>query len=169
MKKPFESIVSICVLGCLIAAAEALALPGTAVYAAPSTQQGNVRLENLLKREQIILNNQQQRMSLSNQVVTAAQTWISNLQGRGKDVSALQSALAAFQSGLSQAQGSFNTAQSTLNTHAGFDANGKVTDAAQALATLTQAGRAERQFHLTITQATLDFRQAVRQYLQANK
>ena len=168
MKKTFVSSVSLCILGCVIAAVAALGLPGATVYAAPPAQ-GGIRLENLLKREQIILNNQQQRVELSNQVVTAAQTWIGNLQARGKDVSALQSALAAFQSGIAQAQGSLNTAQSTLNAHAGFDASGKVTDAAQALNTLKQAGRAERQFHLTITQATLDFRQAVRQYLQANK
>jgi len=169
MKKTVTVMVSLCVLSGLIVAALVLALPSATAYAAPPAQQGSVRLENLLKREQIILNNQQQRLDLSNQVVTAAQTWIGRLQAQGKDVSTLQSALAAFQAGIAQAQGSFNTAQSVLNTHAGFDANGKVTDAALALKTLIDAGKAERQFHLTITQATIDFRQAVQQYRQNNK
>ncbi len=168
MKKVLTAIISLCILSGLLSATIALALPSAVAYAAPP-EQGGIRLENLLMREKIILNNQRERLDLSNQAVAVAQTWINNLQGQGKDVSALQTALSAFQSGLAQAQTSFNTAQSTLNTHNGFDANGKVTDDAQAWQTLIQAGRAERQFHLTITQATINFRQAVRQYLQANK
>lgn len=168
MKKMLTSIMQICLLGCLIVAAVSVATPDATAYAA-TPEQGNIRLENLLMREQIVLNNQQQRLDLSNQVVTAAQTWIAHLQDQSKDVAALQDALAAFQAGISQAQTSFNTAQSTLSAHNGFDANGKVTDNVQALKTLTQAGQAERQFHLTITQATIDFRQAVQQYRQANQ
>ncbi len=171
MNKLFRTLIGAGVLAGLILAVVAVALPGTAAYAAPAgapLEQNGIRLENLLKREQIILNNQQERLNLSNQVVTAAQTWISRLQGQGKDVTALQNALTAFQARLAQAQTSFTTAQNTLNAHNGFDANGKVTDRAQALQMVTEAGRAERQFHLTITQATITFRQAVRQYRQAN-
>ena len=175
MKTMFGSLIRAGLAAGLILAVVAVALPGAFAYAAPAgapsnapLAQNGIRLENLLKREQIILSNQQERLNLSNQVVTAAQTWISRLQGQGKDVMALQNALTAFQAGLAQAQTSFTTAQNTLNAHSGFDANGKVTDRAQALQTVTEAGRAERQFHLTITQATITFRQAVRQYRQAN-
>jgi hypothetical protein len=167
MKRILAALISVCILTGLIVAVAAVVQPGATAYAAPLTQ-GGIRLENLLKREQIILVDQQQRLDLSNQAITAAQTWISHLQEQGKDVTALQAAHSAFQSSLAQAQGSVNTAQSTLNTHNGFGANGKVTDNAQALQTLIQAGRAERQFHLTITQATIDFRQAVQHYRQAN-
>jgi hypothetical protein len=169
MKKTIATIISLCVVSGLILTAMMLAVPGATAYAATAMPQGNIRLENLLKREQIVLNDQQQRLDLSNRVVAAAQTWISRLQEQGKDVTALQNALAAFQAGISQAQGSFDTAQSVLNTHAGFDDSGHVTNNVQALQTLLDAGRAERQFHLTITQATIDFRQAVRLYLQASK
>jgi len=168
VKKIFMSIISVCVLSSIVVAAAVFAMPGATAYAAPAAQ-GGARLENLLKREQIVLTNQQQRLDLSNQAVAAAQTWISRLQEQGKDVAALQNALAAFQASLAQAQSSFNTAQNTLNAHAGFDGSGKVTDNPQALETVIQAGKAERQFHLTITQATIDFRQVVRQYLAANK
>ncbi len=174
MKKTRAVIIGIGFLLSVVAAAWLLAAPNTPAYAAaaeasPAAQAGIDRLENLLKREQIVLTNQQERLALSNQIVTTAQTWISKLQAQGKDVAALQSALTAFQSGLAQAQGSFNTAQNALNAHAGFDGSGKVTDKAQALQTLIAAGQAERQFHLTITQATINFRQAVQQYRQANK
>jgi hypothetical protein len=168
VKKQWMSIISVCVLSSIVIVAALLAMPAAAAYAAPAAQ-GGARLENLLQREQMALTNQQQRLDLSNQAVAAAQTWISRLQEQGKDVTVLQNALAAFQSSLAQAQASFNTAQSTLNAHAGFDGSGKVTDNPQALQTVMQAGKAERQFHLTITQATIDFRQVVRQYLAANK
>jgi hypothetical protein len=167
MKQSVKRLMNIGILIAMLTAALAIALPGSTAYAAEPAQ-GNIRLENLFKREQIIINNQQTRLNLSNQVVTAAQTWISDLQAAGKDTSALETALANFQNGVAQAQSSFNSAKSVLDAHVGFDGSGKLTDATQALTTLVDAGRAERQFHLTITQATIDFRQAVRQYRQSN-
>lgn len=151
----------------MIVAAIVIASTATTVRAA-ELKQGGVALENLLKREQILINNQQERLTLSDQVAATAQQWINDLQAEGKDVTALQAALSAFQAGIAQARGSFNTAKQLLDAHAGFDANGQVTNAAQALKTISEAGRAERQFHLTITPATIDFRVAVRAYRQAN-
>jgi hypothetical protein len=152
----------------MVLTAVLMALP-TSTASAAELNEGGVLLENLLKREQIVINNQQERLTLSNQAVTAAQQWIADLQAEGKDVSALQTALAAFQAGLANAQTSFTTAKQTLDAHTGFDGSGNVTDAKQALTTLVDAGRAERQFHLTITQATIDFRTAIRNYRQANQ
>ncbi len=172
MKKLVGLLTSLGVVAGLIFAAVVVALPAPAAYAAPAgapQEQNGARLENLFKREQIILTNQQGRIELSNMAVTAAQNWISRLQGQGKDVTALQNALTAFQAGIAQAQTSLTTAQNILSTHSGFDAAGTVTDRQQALQTVKEAGQAERQFHLTITQATRAFRQAVREYRQANR
>jgi hypothetical protein len=152
---------------CVAVAAVLMARPGSTASAA-ELKQGGVGLENLLKREQIVLNNQQERLTLSDQVATTAQQWITDLQAEGKDVSALQAALTAFQAGVAQARGSFDTARQLLDAHAGFDANGQVTEASLALKAVSDAGRAERQCHLTLTQATIDFRAAVRAYRQAN-
>ena len=157
-------IVALCVAG----VATLTIMPGLTASAA-ELKQGGVVLENLLKREQILINNQQQRLTLSDEAVPAAHQWIADLQAEGKDTTALQTALAAFQAGIGQAQTSFDAAKQALDTHAGFDASGKVTNATQALKTLVDAGRAERQFHLTITQATIDARAAVRAYRQANQ
>ncbi|MBI5567176.1 MAG: hypothetical protein HY870_19920 [Chloroflexi bacterium] len=150
-----------------VAFAALLVLPGSTA-SATELRQGGVVLENLLKREQIVLNNQQERLTLSDQVATTAQQWITDLQAEGNDVSALQAALTAFQAGVAQARISFDTARQLLDAHAGFDASGQVTGATQALKTASDAGRAERQCHLTLTQATIDFRAAVRAYRQAN-
>ncbi len=142
------------------------ALSFSSIASAASPAQNGTRLENLYKREQLVLADQQTRLNLSNQAIAAAQTWINDLSSEGKDVSAVQAALAKFQSGVSDAQNYFNTAQSVLNAHDGFDGSSKATNMVQALKTVVDAGRAEVQFHLKITQATLDFRLAVRQYLQ---
>jgi uncharacterized lipoprotein YmbA len=156
------------VITLLIAAATLTVVPARAAYADAPTQDG-VRLENLLKREQIVLSNQQARLATTDQVIALAQDWITALKNEGKDTSALEAALGAYQSGVASARASFDAAKSILDAHAGFDAGGKVTNRAEALKTVVEAGRAERQFHLTITQATIDFRAAVRAYRQANR
>jgi len=56
----------------------------------------------------------------------------------GKDVTALQAALDAYESALNAAQPKYAGIASIVNTHAGFDANGKVTDAEQAKSTVEQ-------------------------------
>jgi hypothetical protein len=167
-KQLFRSIGLGVLVACVTLAAVLTALPVTTAHAAELKQSG-VLLENLLKREQIVINDQQERLTLSQQAVGKAQQWINDLQAEGKDTTALQTALSAFQTGIAQAETSFTIAKQVLDTHAGFDASGQMTDATQAWKTLVDAGRAERQFHLTITQATIDFRAAVRAYLQANK
>ena len=143
-------------------------LPVSPAYAA-APAQGGIRLENLLMREQIALNNQQARLNLANNVIVKAEAWIANLQSQGKDTASLQSALDDYRTGVGSAQTHFDAAKSILDAKAGFDANGKVTDRAQALKTVVDAGRELRQFHLTITLATVQFRTAVLAYRRANR
>ena len=126
-------------------------------------------LENWLKREQIALANQAERLKLSNQAISTAQQFIDNQKAAGKDTSVLEAALAAFSKAVSDTQALHDTAANILAAHAGYNADGKVTDAKQALVTLHNAGLPMREAHLKITQATLDFRQSLRAYLQANQ
>jgi hypothetical protein len=143
-------------------------LGATPALATPTTQDGQ-RLENLLQREQILLAKQQDRLAMANNVVAKTQEWVDVLKGEGKDVSALQSALADYQSAIAVAAPFLDTAKTTLDARAGFDAAGQVTDRSDALKTIVDAGKAERQFHLTITPAALTFRAAVLAFRQANK
>ncbi len=48
MKNTTVTVISICLLGCIIVAAAVLALPDTTAYAAPPVL-GGLRLENLLR------------------------------------------------------------------------------------------------------------------------
>jgi hypothetical protein len=152
----------------LLTAAILIAMPIGAAHADPLTQDG-ARLENLLKREQILLSNQQERLNLANQIIAKADQWIADLKNRGKDTAGLETALATYKSRVAEAQTYLDTAKGVLDARAGFDADGKVTNRTDALKTVVEAGHLQRQFHLAITQATVDFRAAVLAYRQANK
>jgi hypothetical protein len=156
------------VLGLIAAVVATVVIGATPAFAAPGTANGT-RLENLLKREQIVLTNQTDRLALSDKVVAKGQEWIDALKGRGKDVTALQAALDAYETAGQKAAVDLGTAKAALAAHAGFDAGGNAIDASQALQTLVSAGKAERQYHLTITPAAIALREAVLAYRQANK
>ena len=68
-------------------------------------------------------------------------------------MSALQAALSTFQTQIATAQSSHNTTASVLGNHAGFDANGKVTNPDQARQTLLDGRQSLRDAHGVIRQA----------------
>jgi hypothetical protein len=127
------------------------------------------RLENVFKREQTILVKQQERLVKAEQIAAKTQDWIDKLQEDGKDTDALEAALEDFVSALYKAKGYLETAASTLATHAGFNGDGNVTDSKQALKTVRDAGKAQRQFHLIISKAATDFRDDVRKFREGLK
>ncbi|MCL5959687.1 MAG: hypothetical protein M1358_10315, partial [Chloroflexi bacterium] len=106
---------------------------------------------------------------LPGELAAKVQSYIDNQKAKGKDTSSLETALANFKAAVATAQSDYDTAKSTLDARAGFDANGEVTDIAQARSTVQTAGKAERQFHQTMRKATVDLRKALRQYRQANR
>ena len=64
------------------------------------------------------------------------QTRIDRAKANGKDVTAVQTALDNFTAALKNAKPIYASMNGLVNSHAGFDANGKVTDTAQAKSTL---------------------------------
>ncbi len=133
----------------------------------PEQVQG-VRLERLFKREQERLEYEQKRLDAAAERATKVQQFIDDQKSKGKDTSGLEAALAAFKDGVATAQGHHETAKGILDTHAGFDANGKVTDLAQARTTVRTAGKAEVQFHRTMVRADLVLLKAIREYRREN-
>jgi len=150
--------------------------PAAAAYAAPPAQtpeppgarRAILALEQLLKREQHILEGLALRIDFGHEIAGEVQNWIDFLQGQGKDTSALETALANYQAGLDAAQGSWNTANGLLSNPAGFDAEGHVTDVDQARETLRQGGDALRQTHRLLVDAGIAFRRAVQDFRRAN-
>jgi hypothetical protein len=148
----------------------ALMAAGSVWAASPAPQQvGDTALENLLIRERLAFDDQTKRLQAANAVIDAAATWIDRLKAAGKDTSALDSALATYKTQIGAAQADHDAGGSVLSAHAGFGANGKVTDRKAALDTIKSAGKSLRQAHLTLVQSTLDFRTAVLNWRAANR
>lgn len=145
-------------------------IPASVAYAAtPQPQNNHLRLEYALKREQLRLTGQQDRLDLARQRAADVQSWIDELSGQGKDTSKIQTALNTFKTQLEAAQTAHDEAKQILDAKAGFDANGKVTDPDQARETLQSARKAMEEARQILQQAAKDFRQAMREFRQANR
>jgi TolA-binding protein len=170
MKKTIlVSVMVATVVAVLFGAAPALASTGTPNSAQADTSVSrDTRIENLLNRERNVLAKQKQRLERAQQAIDKTEEWIDKLKEQGKDTAALESALDAYEAAAGDAEQYLESAESILATHAGFDSSGHVTDRTQAAKTIRDAGKAERQFHLAMARATLDFREAVHDYRRAD-
>lgn len=98
-----------------------------------------------------------------------AQELIDKAAAKGLDTSAVQAALDAFSAAVGRSGPLYNEVGALITTHAGFDANGKVTDAEQAQATV-QAVRAKLQeLHTSMDGTGKALRAAVQAFREANK
>lgn len=173
-RKLFSTILTaIAVCGMVFAGAF---VPASTAYAAPAADDGTPgpfadgsRLEFRCRETNRVLEGQQDRINLANHAAEQAQIWIDELKAKGKDVSALESALPAFKSGIASAQAGYDEAQSIMDTHAGFDSDCKLTDREQAKTTLQAAYDALREAHRLLADAGREFRRAVRDWRQANR
>ncbi len=126
------------------------------------------RLAQAYTRTQSWLKEQTDNLGKANDAAVKAQTQIDTLKAKGKHTSTLEAALAAFKTQVVAAQTDHDKAVGILSTHAGFDAQGKVTDRTQARQTLTSARQSLEDAHLTLRQALLDLHVAIRDWRKAN-
>jgi|GEM_PF-1143585 len=138
---------------------------GTPVRAMPDGE----RWEPLYDRLMLAADNQGNRIEYAQAIIEDAGEWINNLKEGGQDVSALEEALATFRGKIANAEESHGLAVEVLSAHAGFDETGHVIATAEARRTILKAASDLRQTHLVFTQATLDFRLALRTWRQAHK
>jgi hypothetical protein len=109
----------------------------------PATQAERVtRLEKAYQAEQKALETQARRLDRADKLSARVQTVIDNAKAKGKDTAKLAASLAAFNAKVSDAKTLHAKAARILSTHAGFDADGKVTDPAAARGTLVDARQA---------------------------
>lgn len=77
-----------------------------------------------------------ERMGKAETVIDRVQNLIDRATAKGKDASAVQTALNAFKDAVKTAQPIYESIKGVINSHQGFDADGKVTDPAKALETV---------------------------------
>lgn len=155
----------------LFLAPAAPAYAGTETPPARPTPDGaklDARLVKVYAREQGRLQIQADNLDKANAAAEKGQTLIDALKAKGKDTTALETALATAKAQVAAAQTAHDTAASVLSAHAGFDADGKVTDREQAQQTVKSASEALLDAHLTLKQAQLDLRVAIRNWRKAN-
>lgn len=149
----------------------ALAAPTYAQAPTPQANRADQRKdmrERQFKREQTWFDTQTKTLAGAGTIANKTQSYIDAQNALGKDTSSLVAALATFNSQVATAQSSHDAAGALISTHAGFDANGAVTDLKQAAQTVIDTRRSLMDVHKTLRQAVVDLRTAIRAYRQAN-
>lgn len=152
-----------------VTSASAAGLGETPEPPADQAQVSNERIEQVWARLQQAYERQGQRLERAAEMTARIQSLIDKMNENGKDTAALQSALDAFEQGLAEAQPVYASAGSIISTHAGFDAEGKVTDREQAIATLKELGGKMKELRQLVGEPGKALREAFKAYRQAHR
>ncbi len=174
----FRKFLPISLLVALILGVVVLAFPGGIAAAQAPTPpvkdpqaqiaRINARLEKLFQGEQKMLDKQAQNLDKLDQLTTRVADLIAKAKANGKDTAALEAALTTFKGKQADARTQHSAAADLIKAHGGFDANGKVTDRAQAKDTVSSGHNLLQDARQTIVQAAKDFRDAVKSWRSAN-
>lgn len=154
------------------------AFPLTSAFAAPAAdpstppadgKDSSPLIERLWMRETRAVERIGQRLDRAPTMIKKTQTLIDKAKANGKDVTALQAALNAYSQAIKDADPMHEKAQSIVNKHAGFDADGKVTDREQARQTLKDLGAQLKELHQQVGEPGKALRAAIQAFREANK
>jgi chromosome segregation ATPase len=126
------------------------------------------RLARLWERQQRRYERAEGQFTLTGKVVEKSQNLIEKAREKDLDVTSLEEALAVYEGAVAEAQTLYDSGQAIINTHAGFDADGKVTDPAQARETIDALREVVRDTRDAVHDANQALRQAFRDFRQAN-
>lgn len=101
--------------------------------------------------------------------IAKLQGMIDKAAANGKDVAQLQAALDAYEAALTAARPQYEALSGLISAHAGFDANGKVTDAEQAKETLKEAREQLKAIKEAMGGTFKTLREAIKAFREANK
>lgn len=158
-----------------LAALVLVALPAQTAYAlaptsagTPAPENANLRLEWAFARMKISLERISLNREYSDTMIARVADLLAKAKANGKDVRAIETALAAYKDALVKGKPVYEKAQSIVDEHAGFSADGKVTDATTARQTVKNLGEALKQYRDTVGEAAKALRAAIRAFRQAN-
>ncbi len=109
-----------------------------------------------------------EKIGKTDDAIGKLQGLIDRLAEHGKDVSDLQAALDAFADAAEGAKPIYESAQSIIDSHAGFDANGKVTDSEQAKETVRAMGEKLKEIKDAMGGTGKALRDALHAFREAN-
>jgi len=134
------------------------------------SQSSSDRLQKAWAREQTVYARIGKILDSANTMISKIQTRLNAAKAKGKDVSAVQTALDAFSAAVNNVQPIYADLQTIVQTHAGFDASGNVTDQTQALQTVQDfRSKADAIRQAGVQEAGKALREAIKAFRQANQ
>ncbi|MFN8433253.1 MAG: hypothetical protein U0V18_04505 [Anaerolineales bacterium] len=169
-----KSVISRIVLAVLVAALTFAAIPVTSAYAADDTPPAkgeltDEKMEEIWARASQAFERLGKAFEDTDAYIAKIQSMIDKAAANGKDVSSLQSALDAYKAALVASKPAYEQLATTMEAHAGFDANGKVTDSETAKATLKQVRDEMKALKESMGGTFKALREAVKAFREANK
>lgn len=170
MKNMFKKVILAISAAVLVFAA----FPTTSAFAADDTppatgEVSNERLEKFWARQLQAYEKLGKAFDDADAKIAKFQERIDKAAENGKDVTAVQAALDAYEAALKSAQPKYASIESIVTTHAGFDANGKVTDAEQAKSTVEQMRTKMQEVKSAMGGTFKALREALKAFREANK
>ena len=155
----------------LVVALALAAIPASNAFAAdenpPATT--NEKLEKMWARVLKLYERTGKAFEDTDAHIGGFQGMIDKAAENGKDVSDLQAALDAYEAALTATRPQYEALGTVISAHAGFDADGKVTDAEQAKATLTEVRDQMKVIKESMGETFKALREAVKAFREANK
>ena len=170
MKNIFKKMI----LAVMTAALVFAAFPVTSAFAqgenpAPTGEVKNEKLENAWARQLNIYERLGNGFDGLDAQIAKFQERIDKAASNGRDVTALQSALDAFEAASKATLPIYDSIESIVNSHAGFDADGKVTDAEQAKSTVDEMRAKLKEVKSSMDGTGKALREAFKAFREANK
>jgi hypothetical protein len=167
MKTMFRKIM----MAVLAAALAFAAIPATSAFAAEEDPPAptNEQLEKAWARQLKIYERTGKAFVDTDAHIAKFQGMIDKAAEKGKDVSALQAALDAYAAALEGARPQYEALGEVIAAHAGFDADGKVTDAEAAQATVKDVREQMKAMKESMGGTFKALREAIKAFREANK
>jgi hypothetical protein len=132
------------------------------------TQPDYPRLENLWARQQAAYQRQSDLLSNASTFISKVQALIDRATAKGWDTSGIQAALNALSAVIPAVQAAHDPGAVIIASHAGFDASGKVTDRATAIATVKSLAQVLRDTRTAMNGTLKALHEAVKAFRQAH-
>jgi cytochrome c556 len=160
------------ILSTLVAVLALAALPVTSVFAQgenPPVREPSAEQLEKAWAHQLKVHERLGKVFEGDAHFDRAQELIDRATDKGLDTSAVQAALNAFSAAVGSSGPLYNEIDALITTHAGFDANGKVMDAAQAQATVQSVRAKLDELRTSMDGTGKALREAIRAFREANK
>ena len=169
--KKFALVSTLCVFGLAANPASGALAAGLQVQSAPlaSQQVGDLRLELIWARAQLVYQREGKLLSLADGFVARAQALIDRATNNGWDTSAVQVALDAFESVIPAAQAAHLPGAAIIAAHDGFSMGGKVTDRTAAIDTIKSLAQVLKDTRTAMNGTGRALRQAVQAFRAAHR